>query len=77
MSEFIPSITITDFKRLKVAELKQMKCCEVTSDGEYLFTFINPQTDYVRRQSEYMGEMSNTVGGKTPQEILEAMLASA
>ena len=70
MSELIPGITITEFKKLKVHELRELKSCEVTSDGEYLFTFINPRTDYIKVQSEYMGEMSNTVGGKEPGEVI-------
>lgn len=70
MSELIPSISITEFRKLKAYELKELKSCEVMSDGEYLFTFINPQTDYIKVQSEYMAEMSNTVGGKELDEVI-------
>jgi hypothetical protein len=73
MSELIPSVTITDFKKLlaDVDNLKRLKCCEVTYNGQYLFTFINPQTDYIKVQADYMGEMSNTVGGENLEEILK------
>lgn len=70
MSEIIPSITITQFKKLKVEELKLLKCCEVTENGEYLFSYINPQTDFVKLRAEYLGQLSNSVGGKTIDEIL-------
>lgn len=69
MSELIPSYSITEFKKLKAHELKQLKCCEVTSDGEYLFTFINPNTDYIKCQAENMGQLSNSVGGKALEEL--------
>lgn len=75
MAELIPSISITEFNKLKVNELRELKSCEVVSDGEYLFTFINAQTDYIRVQSEYMGEMSNSVGGKELNEIIGAEYA--
>ena len=39
MGDLIPTYTLSDFKKLKAAELKQLKCGEITSDGEYLFTF--------------------------------------
>ena len=69
MATLIPEITLTEFKKLKADELKQLKCCEVYYNYDYLFTFVNPRTDYVRVQTEYMGEMSNTVGGKELGEI--------
>ena len=71
MSEFIPNYTITQFKKLKAHELKRLKCCEVTSDGIYLFTFINPQTDFIRQSAEQKGQLSNAVGGETLEEILQ------
>ena len=70
MAELIPSISITEFKKLKVHELKELKSCEVISDGQYLFTFINAQTDYIRVQSEYMAEISNTIGGRELDEVI-------
>lgn len=70
MSELIPSISITEFKRLNVRELKRLKSCEVTSDGRYLFTFINPNTEYIKFQAESMAQLSNSVGGETLEQIL-------
>ena len=69
MATLIPNVTLSEFKKLKVSELRQLKSCEVVADGVYLFTFINPQTDYIRMQSEYAGELSNSVSGKTIEEI--------
>ena len=72
MSEIIPTYAISDFKKLKTPELKRLKCCEITSDGSYLFTFINPTTDFIKVQTEHMGQLSNSVGGrKTLEEILK------
>jgi len=70
MAELIPTYTITEFRKLKASELRELKCCEVTSDGEYLFTFINPNTEYIKAQAENMGQLSNSVGGKTLEDIL-------
>ena len=70
MATLIPEITITDFRKLKAHELAELMSCEVISDGEYLFTFINPNTDYIRIQSEYMAQLSNSVGGKPLNEVL-------
>lgn len=74
MSELIPSISITEFKKLKVHELKKLKSCEIISDGEYLFTFVNPQTDYIRIQTEYLAQMGNSTGGKEIEELLYAVV---
>ncbi|KKN03074.1 hypothetical protein LCGC14_1111300 [marine sediment metagenome] len=76
MATLIPEVTITDFKRLKVDEIKQLKSCEVTSDGEYLFTFLNAQTDYIRAVAEDTGQTSNSVSGETLEEIKGAELAT-
>jgi hypothetical protein len=76
MAELIPSYSITEFRKLKVPQLKRLKSCEIMSDGKHLFTFVNPQTDYVRIQSEYLAQISNTVGGKALEEIVEVENAS-
>ena len=75
MASLIPELSVSDFKRLKASELKELKSCEVYSDGEYLFTFINAQTDFIKSKAEYMGQLSNAVGGKTMEQIKEAVLA--
>ena len=75
MATLISEMSITEFRKLKVYELKQLKSCEVYSDGEYLFTFVNPQTDYIRIQTEYLSQTGNAVSGKSLEEIREAVLA--
>lgn len=69
MASLIPEITLTDFKRLAPAEIKRLKSCEVTDNGEYLFSFTNPTTDYIRVQTEYNAELSNSIGGETLEQI--------
>lgn len=74
MSEFISEITITEFRKLKVHQLKRLKSCEVTSDGEYLFTFVNGMTEpsgYLRKKCEYSCQTANAIGGETLEQILE------
>lgn len=69
MSGLIPTIPISAFKRLKVFELKRLKSCEVESDGEYLFTFINPTTSYIRGHTEQLAQLGNSVGLETLEQI--------
>ncbi len=79
MATMIPNITITEFKKLKVYQLKELKSCEVYADGEYLFTFLNGNLEpsgYIRDNVESYGESSNSLGGKTIEEILEVDLAT-
>lgn len=71
MAENIPEISISDFKRLRVHELRRLKSCEVFADGVYLFTFINPYTDYIRLQTEGFAFLSNTQGGEDMESILQ------
>lgn len=75
MSEFIPNISITEFRKLKAHQLKRLKCCEIYSDGIYLFTFINPATDYLRAEADNKGQLSNAVSGETLEEILKEEVA--
>lgn len=76
MAELIPSYTITEFRKLKAREMKRLKSCEIISDGEHLFTFINPTTEYIRVQAEYMAQLSNSLGLETLEEILGEVVAS-
>lgn len=74
MSELIPTITFTEFKKLKAEQLQRMKSCEVTFEGRYLFTFVNGNTEetgFLKTQSEYACQTANAVGGKTLEQILE------
>lgn len=77
MSEFIPEITISEFKKLKVHQLKQLKSCEVYADGEYLFTSVNGNLEpagFLRKQTENHCLTANALSGKTLEEILGAEL---
>ena len=77
MAKLIPSYTITDFKKLKVPELKRLKSCELTSDGHYVCTVIIPQTDYIRVQTENLGMIGNAVKGESLEDILNKEAVSA
>jgi hypothetical protein len=69
MSTLIPNCSLTEFKKLRAEELRRLKSCEVFADGEYLFTFINPASDYIRVQAEGLGVKGNAVGGEDLQGI--------
>ena len=73
MSEFIPEIGITQFKKLTPEQLRRLKSCEVTYDGEYLFTFVNGATEpsgFLKTQTEYKCQTANAVGGESLEEVL-------
>ncbi len=73
MATLIAEITITEFKKLKVSELKRLKSCEVYSDGEYLFTFVNGGVDasgFLRIQTEKRCQTTNAVSGEFLENIL-------
>lgn len=75
MATLIPEMTITDFRKLKVPELKRLKSCEIYSDGEYLFTFVNGRVDasgFLRLQTEYKCQTANGVSGETLEQILKS-----
>ena len=75
MSEFIPEVKWTDFAKLvKDRQVSELKSCEVTFNGEHLFTAIIPHgdmstKDYARTQAEYLGMRSNIAGGKDVEEL--------
>lgn len=68
MAEFIQDISLTRFRKLivgkKADELKELKTFAVTADGQHLFTVIIPQTDYIQVHADYLGQLSNSQGGK-------------
>ena len=73
MATLIPEMTISEFKKLKVPELKRLKSCEIISDGEYLFTFVNGHVDasgYLRLQTEYKCQTANAISGESLEKIL-------
>lgn len=74
MATLIPEMTITEFRKLKVPELKRLKSHEIYSDGEYLFTFVNGSIDtsgYLRLQTEYKCQTSNGISGETLEQVLQ------
>ncbi len=60
----IPELPIGEFRKLKADEIKDLRSCVLTCGGEYLATLIIPQTDYIKTQVEYLGELSNGVKPK-------------
>ncbi len=72
----IPSISLTDFKKLKPAEIAALKSCEVTLSGEHLFTAVIPPregghtvVESIRARAEELAMTGNAVGGQAPQVI--------
>jgi hypothetical protein len=72
----IPEIEITQFKKLKVEQIRQLKTVDLIADGQYLCTVVVPRTDYIKTQTQYMGELSNGVGGKDLMEVINAVQGS-
>lgn len=66
----IPDYSLSEFRKLSGRQIKQLKSCVITLDGEYLFTFINPTTDYLKQVSFNTSMLGNTLGLKTLEEIL-------
>ncbi len=74
MAEFISDIRLADLKKLTVGELRRLKSCEVVADGEYLFTFVNPQTPYIRTHVEYLCQTGNTIGGEDYEQVVKPLI---
>lgn len=77
MAELIPSITFTEFHKLKADQLRRLKSYEITFNGDYLFTFVNGKTEetgYLRTQTEYNCETANAVGGETLAEVTQELV---
>ena len=73
MGEFLPDVPLSEFRRLKVEQVRQLKSVNITGDGEYLCTVIIPNSQYIKVQTDYMGELSNAVGGKDIADVIEDM----
>ena len=71
MATLIPEISYSAWVKLTRDQKKRLKSCELTVDGEYLITVVNPQTDYIRIQTENTAQLGNAVGGETLEQILE------
>lgn len=76
MADLIPQYSLTEFKKLNADQLKGLKCCELTVDGEYVCTVIIPPlnggmsiNDHCRAQAAYLGVSGNSVGGKELSEL--------
>ena len=77
MSGLIPTMTITEFHKLHVPEIKRMKSVELTSDGEHLLTVIIPRGDPITRDfiyltAEALAQKSNITEGVAPEEVVHA-----
>jgi hypothetical protein len=70
MSTLIPEIELEDFQRLAAADIKRLQCCEVYSDGAYVCTLTIPGTDYIRAMAENNGQISNSVAGENPEQVI-------
>ena len=61
----IPEKSLKELQRLKEDEIRNMPSSVILDqDGYYLGTIIIPQTDFIKMQTEYMGELSNGVKPK-------------
>jgi hypothetical protein len=71
----LPSVTVTELRKLlgklRAEDFKNLKSFEVTANSEYLFTVIIPRTEFIKQESLYKGELSNSVGGTDPRTFLE------
>ena len=70
MATLIPEVNMSEFKRLNASQIRSLKSCELYADGVYVCTVIVPSTDYIRVQTEYNAELSNSVGGKNLEEVV-------
>ena len=61
----IPEMKLKDFQKLSKDEFKKLDSVILNdSEGNYLAILIIPQTDFIKMQAEYMGELSNGVRPK-------------
>ena len=77
VATMIPEYKWTDFLKVqKMGKLTELASGEVMFNCEYLFTFLNGNLEtsgHIRTKAEYMALSSNTLGGKTIEEILDAV----
>jgi hypothetical protein len=61
----IPEVSLIKFQESCEKDIrKQGSVILKDSDGKYIGTFIDAQTDFIKAQAEYMGELSNGVKPK-------------
>lgn len=62
MSYLIPTLTLKELQSMTPAQVKgQDSVILADEDGNYLGELIVPQTDYIKMQAEFMGQLSNGV----------------
>ena len=78
----IPEVTYTDFKTLKADQLKELKSCAVTYNGDILFFVIIPSDkgglaikDDISIKAEYLAERMNSISGKDFAEVKSATVS--
>ncbi len=75
MATLIPTYKWTEFLKVaKLGQLHRLKSGEVTFNSNYLFTFVNGNTEvtgFLRKQAENNCQLANAVGGETLEKILE------
>ena len=58
----VPEMKLKDFQKLSKEDVKKLGSVILNdSEGNYIGTLIVPQTDFIKMQAEYMGELSNGV----------------
>jgi hypothetical protein len=73
---FIPELTMQQFQEMCEKDLQEFPSVIIKGeDGNYLGTFIIPQTDFIKIQAEYLGEQSNGVVSKIETQAREMMNA--
>jgi len=69
----IPDITISEFKKLKVEQIREMKSLDIICDGEYLGTFVCPHGNKFTKASAQQAALLTNAGNrrlKTPEELM-------
>ncbi len=63
----IPEMNLAEFQSLDENEVRCLESIILTDlKGNYLAALIVPQTDFLKTQAEYIGEISNGVRPKGP-----------
>jgi hypothetical protein len=58
---------------VKKGKVKDLQSTVVTFNGDNLFIYVNPKTDYIEMRMEYLGQSANSLGGNTAEEILKGV----
>ncbi len=69
MSDLIPAIKWEELKAKSPAHIKNLPCQEILdSEGNYIATLVVPSTGFIRVQTEYHGQLSNSIMPKREPE---------